>query len=54
MMQGLFLLLFVGIGVLLVVHEDWLHRDSPKFTLGCLLAAVAVVSAALLVFVWDF
>ncbi len=54
MIEALFILLFAVPGVLLVVHEDWLHRNSPKFALGCTLAAVSVTAALLLVILWDY
>lgn len=54
MMEALLILLFAVPVVILAVHEDWLHCDSPKFALGCLLASVAVASALLLLFLRGY
>lgn len=54
MMEWCFVLLFAVPATMLVVHEDWLCRNSPKFALGCTLAALSVTAALLLVILWDY
>ncbi len=45
MLEFLLVVVFFGCGVPLVVHEEWLERGHPRFALGWLMVAVAVLAA---------
>ena len=45
MLEALLVVVLFGCGVPLVVHEEWLERGHPRFALGCLMVAVAVLAA---------